>query len=133
MSCAAEAGAGRATDPLWVPPTVACGFRTPDCLARACAFLSGVVSVFLTQIRQGRGRLGEEDSDVDIEGFDEDEDGKPKTPAPVSISEATRSPWVAFRSCGGSCWQCRALQEMLVAEDEMQAHLRGFLRTRRPC
>ncbi|XP_074818941.1 transcription initiation factor TFIID subunit 1 isoform X4 [Natator depressus] len=35
-----------------------------------------------TQMRQGRGRLGEEDSDVDIEGFDEDEDGKPKTPAP---------------------------------------------------
>lgn len=36
-------------------------------------------------MRQGRGRLGEEDSDVDIEGFDEDDDGKPKTPAPVSI------------------------------------------------
>ncbi|NXL73372.1 TAF1 factor, partial [Leptocoma aspasia] len=35
-----------------------------------------------TQMRQGRGRLGEEDSDVDIEGFDEDDDGKPKTPAP---------------------------------------------------
>ncbi|NXG47739.1 TAF1 factor, partial [Psilopogon haemacephalus] len=34
-----------------------------------------------TQMRQGRGRLGEEDSDVDIEGF-EDDDGKPKTPAP---------------------------------------------------
>uniref|UniRef100_A0A7M4FR27 Transcription initiation factor TFIID subunit n=1 Tax=Crocodylus porosus TaxID=8502 RepID=A0A7M4FR27_CROPO len=34
------------------------------------------------QMRQGRGRLGEEDSDVDIEGFDEDDDGKPKTPAP---------------------------------------------------
>nr|XP_047934367.1 transcription initiation factor TFIID subunit 1 isoform X4 [Anser cygnoides] len=33
-------------------------------------------------MRQGRGRLGEEDSDVDIEGFDEDDDGKPKTPAP---------------------------------------------------
>uniref|UniRef100_A0A8B9QEW9 Transcription initiation factor TFIID subunit n=1 Tax=Apteryx owenii TaxID=8824 RepID=A0A8B9QEW9_APTOW len=32
----------------------------------------------------GRGRLGEEDSDVDIEGFDEDDDGKPKTPAPVN-------------------------------------------------
>lgn len=41
--------------------------------------------VFLIQMRQGRGRLGEEDSDVDIEGFDEDDDGKPKTPAPVSI------------------------------------------------
>ncbi|KAM6300270.1 transcription initiation factor TFIID subunit 1 [Aegotheles albertisi] len=35
-----------------------------------------------TQMRQGRGRLGEEDSDVDTEGFDEDDDGKPKTPAP---------------------------------------------------
>lgn len=35
-------------------------------------------------MRQGRGRLGEEDSDVDIEGF-EDDDGKPKTPAPVSV------------------------------------------------
>ncbi|XP_067327703.1 transcription initiation factor TFIID subunit 1 isoform X1 [Anolis sagrei] len=35
-----------------------------------------------TQMRPGRSRLGEEDSDVDIEGFDEDEDGKPKTPAP---------------------------------------------------
>ncbi|XP_026540133.1 transcription initiation factor TFIID subunit 1 isoform X1 [Notechis scutatus] len=34
------------------------------------------------QMRQGQGRLGEEDSDVDIEGLDEDEDGKPKTPAP---------------------------------------------------
>lgn len=30
-------------------------------------------------------RPGEEDSDVDIEGFEEDDDGKPKTPAPVSI------------------------------------------------
>lgn len=29
-----------------------------------------------------RGRLGEEESDVDIEGFEEDDDGKPKTPAP---------------------------------------------------
>ncbi|XP_053329695.1 transcription initiation factor TFIID subunit 1 [Spea bombifrons] len=38
-------------------------------------------------IRLGRGRLGEDDSDVDIEGFeddddDDDDDGKPKTPAP---------------------------------------------------
>lgn len=40
-------------------------------------------------MRQGRGRLGEEDSDVDIEGFDEDDDGKPKTPAPVSIFTET--------------------------------------------
>nr|XP_033705188.1 transcription initiation factor TFIID subunit 1 [Tursiops truncatus] len=36
----------------------------------------------VTQMRQGRGRLGEEDSDVDIEGYDDEEDGKPKTPAP---------------------------------------------------
>lgn len=28
-------------------------------------------------------RPGEEDSDVDIEGFEEEDDGKPKTPAPV--------------------------------------------------
>nr|XP_033801421.1 transcription initiation factor TFIID subunit 1 isoform X5 [Geotrypetes seraphini] len=34
------------------------------------------------QIRLGRGRMVEEDSDVDIEGFDEEDDGKPKTPAP---------------------------------------------------
>ncbi|XP_035383053.1 transcription initiation factor TFIID subunit 1 isoform X3 [Electrophorus electricus] len=32
---------------------------------------------------RGRGRLGEEESDVDIEGFEEDDDGKPKTPAPA--------------------------------------------------
>lgn len=28
-------------------------------------------------------RPGEEESDVDIEGFEEEDDGKPKTPAPV--------------------------------------------------
>ncbi|XP_069603364.1 transcription initiation factor TFIID subunit 1 [Ranitomeya imitator] len=34
-------------------------------------------------MRLGRNRLGEDDSDVDIEGFeDDDDDGKPKTPAP---------------------------------------------------
>ncbi|KAL7834184.1 hypothetical protein SRHO_G00284310 [Serrasalmus rhombeus] len=27
--------------------------------------------------------MGEEESDVDIEGFEEDDDGKPKTPAPA--------------------------------------------------
>ncbi|XP_037389391.1 transcription initiation factor TFIID subunit 1 isoform X1 [Pygocentrus nattereri] len=32
---------------------------------------------------RGRGRMGEEESDVDIEGFEEDDDGKPKTPAPA--------------------------------------------------
>ncbi|NWZ19691.1 TAF1 factor, partial [Asarcornis scutulata] len=41
-----------------------------------------ILRCFLFTMRQGRGRLGEEDSDVDIEGFDEDDDGKPKTPAP---------------------------------------------------
>lgn len=30
--------------------------------------------------------MGEEESDVDIEGYEEDDDGKPKTPAPVMIS-----------------------------------------------
>lgn len=36
-------------------------------------------------IPQGRHsrRPGEEESDVDIEGFEEEDDGKPKTPAPV--------------------------------------------------
>ncbi|KAG9477981.1 hypothetical protein GDO78_013134 [Eleutherodactylus coqui] len=33
-------------------------------------------------MRLGRGRLGEDDSDVDIEGYEDDDDGKPKTPAP---------------------------------------------------
>lgn len=50
--------------------------------------------VFLTQMRQGRGRLGEEDSDVDIEGYDDEEDGKPKTPAPVSM--LTESLWLHY-------------------------------------
>ncbi|KAM9788696.1 LOW QUALITY PROTEIN: transcription initiation factor TFIID subunit 1 [Neosynchiropus ocellatus] len=38
------------------------------------------------QGRHGR-RLGEEESDVDIEGFEEDDDGKPKTPAPAEDAE----------------------------------------------
>ncbi|KAG2464652.1 TAF1 factor, partial [Polypterus senegalus] len=37
---------------------------------------------YTPQMRHGRGRLGEEESDVDIEGFEEEDDGKPKTPAP---------------------------------------------------
>uniref|UniRef100_H2LWS8 Transcription initiation factor TFIID subunit 1 n=1 Tax=Oryzias latipes TaxID=8090 RepID=H2LWS8_ORYLA len=37
---------------------------------------------FSSQGRHGR-RPGEEESDVDIEGFEEEDDGKPKTPAPV--------------------------------------------------
>uniref|UniRef100_A0A8B9FEQ2 Transcription initiation factor TFIID subunit n=1 Tax=Amazona collaria TaxID=241587 RepID=A0A8B9FEQ2_9PSIT len=49
--------------------------------ASVCQDESNIFSVD-TPMRQGRGRLGEEDSDVDIEGFDEDDDGKPKTPAP---------------------------------------------------
>lgn len=44
-----------------------------------------VLSDFYHLPPQGRHlrRPGEEDSDVDIEGFEEDDDGKPKTPAPV--------------------------------------------------
>uniref|UniRef100_A0AAQ4S767 Transcription initiation factor TFIID subunit n=1 Tax=Gasterosteus aculeatus aculeatus TaxID=481459 RepID=A0AAQ4S767_GASAC len=38
------------------------------------------------QGRHGR-RPGEEESDVDIEGFEEDDDGKPKTPAPAEDAD----------------------------------------------
>ncbi|XP_052448608.1 transcription initiation factor TFIID subunit 1 isoform X4 [Carassius gibelio] len=38
---------------------------------------------YTPQGRHGRGRMGEDESDVDIEGFEEDDDGKPKTPAPA--------------------------------------------------
>ncbi|XP_051902895.1 transcription initiation factor TFIID subunit 1 isoform X2 [Hippocampus zosterae] len=38
------------------------------------------------QVRHGR-RLREEESDVDIEGFEEEDDGKPKTPAPAEDAE----------------------------------------------
>uniref|UniRef100_A0A672JP48 Transcription initiation factor TFIID subunit n=1 Tax=Salarias fasciatus TaxID=181472 RepID=A0A672JP48_SALFA len=38
------------------------------------------------QGRHGR-RPGEEESDVDIEGFEEEDDGKPKTPAPAEDAE----------------------------------------------
>ncbi|KAG7282696.1 hypothetical protein CRUP_017622 [Coryphaenoides rupestris] len=41
---------------------------------------------YMPQGRHGR-RLGGEESDVDIEGFEEDDDGKPKTPAPDDASE----------------------------------------------
>ncbi|XP_058845180.1 transcription initiation factor TFIID subunit 1-like isoform X2 [Acipenser ruthenus] len=34
------------------------------------------------QMRHRRGRHGGEESDVDIEGYEEEDDGKPKTPAP---------------------------------------------------
>ncbi|XP_018085209.1 transcription initiation factor TFIID subunit 1 isoform X2 [Xenopus laevis] len=33
-------------------------------------------------MRLGRFRMGEDDSDIDIEGFEDEDDGKPKTPAP---------------------------------------------------
>uniref|UniRef100_A0A672PGU3 Transcription initiation factor TFIID subunit 1-like n=1 Tax=Sinocyclocheilus grahami TaxID=75366 RepID=A0A672PGU3_SINGR len=36
-----------------------------------------------TPEKRGGGRMGEEESDVDIEGYEEDDDGKPKTPAPA--------------------------------------------------
>lgn len=44
-----------------------------------------VFSDLFTYAPQGRHlrRPGEEESDVDIEGFEEEDDGKPKTPAPV--------------------------------------------------
>lgn len=47
-------------------------------------FYKGVTDCF-DPAPQGRHirRPGEEESDVDIEGFEEDDDGKPKTPAPV--------------------------------------------------
>lgn len=64
--------------------------------------------VFPIQMRQGRGRLGEEDSDVDIEGFDEDDDGKPKTPAPVSIF--TEIPAAVYlHTCGRSLCSIRVV------------------------
>lgn len=49
------------------------------------ASLLRVFSDFYNLASQGRHlrRPGEEDSDVDIEGFEEEDDGKPKTPAPV--------------------------------------------------
>uniref|UniRef100_A0A671LG16 Transcription initiation factor TFIID subunit n=1 Tax=Sinocyclocheilus anshuiensis TaxID=1608454 RepID=A0A671LG16_9TELE len=44
------------------------------------------------QGRYGRGRMGEEESDVDIEGYEEDDDGKPKTPAPEEDDESSSRP-----------------------------------------
>ncbi|XP_040036590.2 transcription initiation factor TFIID subunit 1 isoform X4 [Gasterosteus aculeatus] len=41
---------------------------------------------YTPQGRHGR-RPGEEESDVDIEGFEEDDDGKPKTPAPAEDAD----------------------------------------------
>ncbi|XP_077597107.1 transcription initiation factor TFIID subunit 1 isoform X3 [Stigmatopora nigra] len=43
-------------------------------------------SPYIGQVRHGR-RLREEESDVDIEGFEEEDDGKPKTPAPAEDAE----------------------------------------------
>lgn len=49
--------------------------------------------VFLTQTWQTwRGKLGEEYSGVDIEGYEEEGDGKPKTPAQVNMH--TESLWL---------------------------------------
>lgn len=49
-------------------------------------FFNDVLFVFFIQMRQGRGRLGEEDFDVDIEGYDdEEEDGKFKILVLVSM------------------------------------------------
>lgn len=49
---------------------------------------------------QGRHlrRPGEEDSDVDIEGFEEDDDGKPKTPTPVRKRDLLKGYVVDMRS-----------------------------------
>lgn len=50
-----------------------------------CASVLSAFSDFDHLAPQGRHlrRPGEEESDVDIEGFEEEDDGKPKTPAPV--------------------------------------------------
>uniref|UniRef100_A0A4W3HZD4 Transcription initiation factor TFIID subunit n=1 Tax=Callorhinchus milii TaxID=7868 RepID=A0A4W3HZD4_CALMI len=42
--------------------------------------------------RLGRMRTGEEESDVDVEGFEEDDDGKPKTPAPLEDEDEASVP-----------------------------------------
>uniref|UniRef100_A0A8C1ANT9 Transcription initiation factor TFIID subunit n=1 Tax=Cyprinus carpio carpio TaxID=630221 RepID=A0A8C1ANT9_CYPCA len=47
--------------------------------------------IHLPKGRHGRGRMGEEESDVDIEGFEEDYDGKPKTPAPDEEDDESSS------------------------------------------
>ncbi|XP_040190381.1 transcription initiation factor TFIID subunit 1 [Rana temporaria] len=38
-------------------------------------------------MRLGRGHLGEDDSDIDIEAYEDDDDGKPKTPAPEMMED----------------------------------------------
>ncbi|XP_054610568.1 transcription initiation factor TFIID subunit 1 isoform X2 [Dunckerocampus dactyliophorus] len=48
--------------------------------------LSAASSPYITQARHSR-RNREEESDVDIEGFEEEDDGKPKTPAPAEDAE----------------------------------------------
>uniref|UniRef100_A0A8C6YMJ8 Transcription initiation factor TFIID subunit n=1 Tax=Nothoprocta perdicaria TaxID=30464 RepID=A0A8C6YMJ8_NOTPE len=67
-------------------PSLGVSHHASVCRGESNLLPSSMVSLFVfpIQMRQGRGRLGEEDSDVDIEGFDEDDDGKPKTPAPVN-------------------------------------------------
>lgn len=51
---------------------------------------------------QGRHsrRPGEEESDVDIEGFEEEDDGKPKTPAPVRKRGLLESHAASTDVCG---------------------------------
>ena len=57
------------------------------CLSPEISLLSLSVLLNFSVCLQGRHRrLGEEESDVDIEGFEEEEyDCKPKTPAPVRL------------------------------------------------
>lgn len=65
--------------------------REPLLSPPAATALGDVLFVFLTQVYQGRGRLGKEGSDVDIEGYEEEEeeDGKPQTPVPVRMFTGT--------------------------------------------
>lgn len=55
------------------------------------------LNLFAPQGRHGR-RPGEEESDVDIEGFEEEDDGKPKTPAPVRKTDLLKAYVVDLRS-----------------------------------
>lgn len=52
---------------------------------------------FAPQGRHSR-RPGEEESDVDIEGFEEEDDGKPKTPAPVRQTDLLKGYVVDMRA-----------------------------------
>ncbi|XP_035999145.1 transcription initiation factor TFIID subunit 1 isoform X2 [Fundulus heteroclitus] len=82
--CATVCGAGQPADLF---DSVASGSlpREPSSL-----FSEGPLLV-APEKRGGQGRHmrrpGEEDSDVDIEGFEEEDDGKPKTPAPAEDAD----------------------------------------------